>query len=85
VASQTLENLLVLTDAASEVPVYRPLIGFDKEDAIRIAREIGTFTESISPASGCKAVPAGPSTKAKLETIREIEAKLEASSLSLPV
>ena len=84
VASQTLDNLLVLTDAASEVPVYRPLIGFDKEDAIRIAREIGTFTESISPASGCLAVPKGPSTKAKLDTIRGIETKLEASSIPLP-
>jgi thiamine biosynthesis protein ThiI len=85
VASQTLDNLAVLTDAASEVPVYRPLIGFDKEDAIRIAREIGTFTESISHASGCKAVPAGPSTRAKLETIREIEEKLEATGMPLPV
>ncbi|PKG31165.1 tRNA uracil 4-sulfurtransferase ThiI, partial [Methanoregula sp.] len=47
VASQTLDNLVVLTDAASEIPIHRPLIGFDKEDAIRIAREIGTFTESI--------------------------------------
>jgi thiamine biosynthesis protein ThiI len=85
VASQTLDNLMVLTDAASEVPVYRPLIGFDKEDAIRIAREIGTFTESISLASGCKAVPAGPSTKAKLELIKEIEGKLEATGMPLPV
>jgi len=85
VASQTLDNLLVLTDAASGVPIYRPLIGFDKEDTIRIAREIGTFTESIAPASGCRAVPAGPSTKAKRETIREIEVKLEASSFPLPV
>ena len=84
VASQTLDNLLVLTDAASEVPVYRPLIGFDKEDTIRIACMIGTFTESISPASGCKAVPIGPSTKAKRETIREIEAKLDAPPLPLP-
>jgi len=75
VASQTLDNLLVLTDAA-EIPVYRPLIGFDKEDAIRIAREIGTFSESISNASGCKAVPKGPSTAAKLEKIHQIEADL---------
>jgi len=85
VASQTLDNLAVLTDAASEVPVYRPLIGFDKEDAIRIAREIGTFTESISHASGCRAVPSGPSTRAKLETIREIEDKLTATGMPLPV
>ncbi len=85
VASQTLDNLMVLTDAASEVPIYRPLIGFDKEDAIRIARGIGTFTESISTASGCKAVPAGPSTKANLDYIREIEENLEATRLPLPV
>jgi thiamine biosynthesis protein ThiI len=84
VASQTLDNLMVLTDAA-EIPVYRPLIGFDKEDAIRIAREIGTFTESISPASGCKAVPKGPSTAAKLEKIKEIELMLEATTMPLPV
>jgi thiamine biosynthesis protein ThiI len=84
VASQTLDNLVVLTDAA-EIPIYRPLIGFDKEDTIQIARQIGTFTESISSASGCKAVPAGPSTKAKLETIREIEGKLEATSMPVPV
>ena len=85
VASQTLDNLVVLTDAATEVPIYRPLIGFDKEDTIRIAREIGTFTESVSHASGCRAVPAGPSTKANRETIREIEAKLEASKIPLPL
>ena len=39
VASQTLDNLVVLSDAA-EIPVYRPLIGFDKADAIVLAREI---------------------------------------------
>jgi thiamine biosynthesis protein ThiI len=85
VASQTLDNLVVLTDAASEVPIYRPLIGFDKEDAIRIAREIGTFTESVSHASGCRAVPEGPSTKAKLVFIREIDETLEATGMPLPV
>jgi thiamine biosynthesis protein ThiI len=85
VASQTLDNLVVLTDAASEVPVYRPLIGFDKEDTIRVAREIGTFTESISPASGCKAVPVGPSTRARPEAIREIEESLDATGIPLPV
>jgi thiamine biosynthesis protein ThiI len=85
VASQTLDNLVVLTDAASEVPIHRPLIGFDKEETMKIAREIGTFSESTSKASGCKAVPSGPSTKAKLATILEIEAKLEATSMPLPV
>jgi thiamine biosynthesis protein ThiI len=84
VASQTLDNLVVLTDAA-EIPIYRPLIGFDKEDTIQLARQIGTFMESTSSASGCKAVPTGPSTKAKLETIKEIEGKLEATGIPIPV
>jgi thiamine biosynthesis protein ThiI len=84
VASQTLDNLVVLTDAA-EIPVYRPLIGFDKEETVIIAREIGTFGQSISHASGCTAVPKGPSTKAKLDTIREIESTLEATGMLLPV
>jgi thiamine biosynthesis protein ThiI len=83
VASQTLDNLVVLTDAA-EIPIYRPLIGFDKEDTIQVARQIGTFTESTSSASGCKAVPAGPSTKAKLEAIREIESTLKATGIPIP-
>jgi thiamine biosynthesis protein ThiI len=83
VASQTLDNLVVLTDAAT-IPIYRPIIGFDKEEIVIIAREIGTFEQSTSHASGCKAVPKGPSTKAKLDTIREIESKLEATTMPLP-
>ncbi len=72
VASQTLDNLAVLTDAAA-IPVYRPLIAFDKEDAIRLARDIGTFDASIAPAGGCGAVPARPSTAAAVETVRALE------------
>ena len=83
VASQTLDNLVVLTDAA-EIPIYRPLIGFDKEETMKIAREIGTFPQSTSKATGCKAVPGGPSTAAKLEKILEIEDGLVASSMDLP-
>ncbi|HUH79517.1 MAG TPA: tRNA uracil 4-sulfurtransferase ThiI [Methanoregula sp.] len=83
VASQTLDNLAVLTDAAT-IPIYRPLIGFDKEETIRIAREIGTFAESTSKATGCTAVPDGPSTAAKLGKILEIERGLAASSMDIP-
>ena len=72
VASQTLDNLAVLTDAAT-IPVYRPLIGFDKEDVIRLAREIGTFEPSISPANGCGAVPTRPATAATIEVVRALE------------
>ena len=84
VASQTLDNLVVLSDAAT-IPVYRPLIGFDKADAIVLAREIGTFEESTSSATGCGAVPKGPSTKAHLEEILEMERQMEATKMPLPV
>jgi thiamine biosynthesis protein ThiI len=75
VASQTLGNLLVLDDAAG-LPVYRPLIGLDKEEITRIAREIGTFGTSTKAVGGCGAVPGKPSTSADLGKIREIEAGL---------
>ena len=83
VASQTLDNLVVLSDAA-QIPVYRPLIGFDKADAITLAREIGTFEESTSKATGCLAVPKGPSTKAQLAEILEMEQAMESTRIPLP-
>ena len=75
VASQTLDNIFVL-DSAVSIPVYRPLIGFDKIEIEKIAREIGTFESSILPSEGCKAVPCKPATKAKIEMVQMIEAKL---------
>ncbi|WP_292409426.1 MULTISPECIES: tRNA uracil 4-sulfurtransferase ThiI [unclassified Methanoculleus] len=83
VASQTLDNLMVLTDVAT-IPVYRPLIGFDKAETIRLAKEIGTYIPSTVRASGCGAVPKKPSTRAHLEKIREIEERLVASSIPIP-
>ena len=76
VASQTLDNLRVLDDAAP-LPVYRPLIGFDKEEIIAIARRIGTFQTSITQTTGCRAVPSMPTTKAKLELVQEFEAGVD--------
>jgi thiamine biosynthesis protein ThiI len=79
VASQTLDNLLVLDEAAS-IPIYRPLIGFDKVEVEKIAREIGTFDASILPSEGCGAVPRKPATKAKLEEVAKIEEDLKSSA-----
>jgi thiamine biosynthesis protein ThiI len=76
VASQTLQNLRVV-DSAVEIPILRPLIGFDKEDVVKIARKIGTYELSILPSSGCKAVPDKPATRAKLENVLEEEKKLD--------
>jgi thiamine biosynthesis protein ThiI len=84
VASQTLDNLVVLNDAI-EIPVYRPLIGFDKEETIRIAREIGTYEPSTTAATGCKAVPKRPSTKADLAHIHETEKRLASTSMPIPM
>lgn len=52
VASQTLEAL-VTTDQISTRPVFRPLIGLDKDDTVTIARRIGTFETSILPFEDC--------------------------------
>jgi thiamine biosynthesis protein ThiI len=75
VASQTLKNLRVVEQATS-LPILRPLIGLDKEDIVRIAKEIGTYELSISPSISCSAVPKKPSTQAKLEQILSEENKL---------
>jgi len=74
VASQTVQALAGPEQAAT-LPVLRPLIGMDKEDIVRIAREIGTFDTSILPYEDCCTVftPRHPKTKPKLDAILEIE------------
>jgi len=80
VASQTLHNIKTIEQAIS-IPVLRPLIGFDKEDVINIAKEIGTSDLSILPSDGCKAVPVKPATQAKLEKIIEEEKIIDIDEL----
>ena len=80
VASQTLQNLRVVEQAVS-IPILRPLIGFDKEDVIAIAKQIKTFDLSIAPADGCSAVPTKPSTQAHLEHILAEEQKIDVEGL----
>lgn len=77
VASQTLDNLYVL-DEAARLPVYRPLIGLDKDEIIRIARRIGTFRPSTTPGAGCGAVPRVAATKAGLDEVKALEARVDA-------
>jgi len=80
VASQTLQNIRVI-DQAVNIPILRPLIGFDKEDVVKIAKNIGTYDISIAPSDGCSAVPLKPVTKAKLEIILDEESKLDINKL----
>lgn len=78
VASQTIESLCVTDDAVS-MPVFRPLIGFDKEEIIDKAQKIGTFETSILPYEDCCTVfvPKHPVTKPKVDKLRESESLVD--------
>ena len=78
VASQTMQGLVV-TDNAATMPVFRPLIGFDKEEIVQIAKKIDTFETSILPYEDCCTifVAKHPETKPKLEYIEKSEALLD--------
>jgi len=80
VASQTLENIVVV-EAASALPIVRPLIGMDKLEIERIAKEIGTYEISSKSVTPCSAVPSKPSTRATIEKLEAEEAKLDIGSL----
>jgi tRNA uracil 4-sulfurtransferase len=79
VASQTLANLSVISEAVT-VPVLRPLITYDKEETITLARRIGTFDTHPGDLA-CRAVPKMPSTAASLVEIQECEQKLDMDTL----
>lgn len=76
VASQTLSGLSV-TEEASSFPVFRPLIGLDKEEIIEISRKIGTFDISVRPFEDCCTIfnPKHPCTAPQLEKILNEESK----------
>ncbi len=78
VASQTIESLCC-TDEVVTMPVFRPLIGLDKEEIIGIAKKIGTFETSILPYEDCCTVfvPQHPVTKPTVEKLRESEALVD--------
>lgn len=82
VASQTLEALFV-TDALADRPVFRPLIGFDKDEISTIARRIGSFETSILPYEDCCTVfvPRHPVTKPRMDDIIRSEDAAELDDL----
>ena len=65
------------------MPVLRPLIGFNKEEIINVARDLGTFPISILPDQDCCSlfVPRHPETHAKLETVARLESVLPMEEL----
>ena len=82
VASQTMQALGV-TDSVVEMPVFRPLIGSDKEEIIEVARRIGTFETSSLPYEDCCTVftPRHPATHPKMEKIELGEGRLDMEAL----
>lgn len=82
VASQTTAAMCV-TETCADRPVFRPLIGMDKEDIVRISRKIGTFDTSILPYEDCCTVftPRHPRTRPTLEKVIAAEAGLDREAL----
>lgn len=82
VASQTMEAIGV-TDSVVSMPVFRPCIGMDKEEIVRIARKIDTYDTSILPYEDCCTIftPKHPRTKPAIEKVLEQEKLLDFDAL----
>ena len=82
VASQTLDNISTI-NAVTNLPIFRPLIGLDKEEITVEARKIETYPISIIPDQDCCQlfIPKHPSTKAKLQAVQEAESGLPVDDL----
>ena len=82
VASQTMPAI-GCTDAVSTLPVFRPLIGMDKQEIVEVAEKIGTFETSILPYEDCCTVftPRHPKTRPTVEMIEEAEKALDIEAL----
>lgn len=82
VASQTIESLTT-TNAVAEYPVLRPLIAFNKEEIIKIAKDIDTFETSILPYEDCCTVflPRNPIIKPKIDDAEKEESKVDLDEL----
>ena len=77
VSSQTLPNIKI-TEQAVNIPVLRPLIGMDKEEIIKLAKNIGTYNISIKPQEDCCIlfVSKGQTAKGSLSIVKDIEKEL---------
>lgn len=82
VASQTLESIAVIEEAVG-LPILRPLIGFDKQEIVRKAREIGTYEISILPYQDCCSlfVPKHPETRPDLSQVERAEGSIDVQGL----
>ena len=81
VASQTMDNLTAV-DAALDLPIFRPLIGFDKTETIALVRALGLEDQATAPYKDCcSLVATHPATRANLKTIQALEDHINIGSL----
>ncbi len=82
VASQTLSNIVAIQESTN-IPIIRPLSGFNKEDIVNQAVDIGTYDISIEPYEDCCSyfLPPNPETKANLKRINIIENKINLNTI----
>lgn len=82
VASQTVESMTSTEDCAG-LPIFRPLVAFDKEETMALARKIGTYETSIEPFEDCCTIflPKNPAIHPKLDRVREAEKAMDIDTL----
>lgn len=82
VASQTIQAM-ACTDAVADMPVFRPVVGMDKEEIIKISHKIDTFETSILPYEDCCTVftPKHPRTKPVLKFVEQAEQAMDMENL----
>jgi thiamine biosynthesis protein ThiI len=83
VASQTMQAIACTEAVVEELPLFRPLIGMDKDEVIEISRKIDTFETSILPYEDCCTVftPKHPRTRPQLHVVEEAESVLDVEAL----
>jgi len=84
VSSQTLRNLAVIS-GATRLPILRPLVGFNKDEILAVARQIGTYELSKVVGEYCAMVPSKPATAASSSVIESQEEMLDAERLARAV
>ena len=82
-ATKIVQQSLAATNEVCTIPVYRPLIGFDKLEIVEVAQRIGTFETSILPYEDCCTVftPRHPRTKPRLHQVLAAEQALDEEAL----
>jgi len=83
VASQTMENIAVIENASGGRPIFRPLLGMDKQEIINRAKKIGTYDISILPDQDCCQLftPKHPATRSDIQIVEKMESELDARKM----